>query len=132
MLGSREQTRPRRCGGGAPMTPVSADRNRAPAARPLREPRLLRGSYRPDDVTLLLTDLTGRVAPQPMADVARLARRTAGRGHRGVVPVEDPPTAAPRALLEGRRAAGAGRWRCCRACSRAVSPTPTPARSWSS
>lgn len=89
------------------MTPVSADRDRTPAGRPLREPRLLRGSYPSDDVTVLLTDLTGRVAPQPMADVARLARRTAGRGHRGVVPVEDPPTAATQALFEELLAAGA-------------------------
>lgn len=71
------------------------------------ERRLLRGSYAADDVTLLLTDLTGRVTPLPMEEVARLARRTAGRGHRGVVPVEDAPTQATQALFEELLTAGA-------------------------
>jgi hypothetical protein len=70
------------------------------------EPAPLRGSYEDSDVTLLFTDLTGRVAPEPMGVVAELARRTAGRGHRNVVPVEPPPTDAAQALFEELLAAG--------------------------
>lgn len=50
--------------------------------------------YRPDDVALLFTDLTGVVEPIPMEAVVVLARSTGGTGHRTVVPVEDPPSAA--------------------------------------
>jgi hypothetical protein len=77
-----------------------------PAAEPVERP-LLRGSYPDDDVVLLFTDLTGAVTPLPMVEVAALARRSAGLGHRTVVPVEDPPTAQTVALYEELLAAGA-------------------------
>jgi hypothetical protein len=68
-----------------------------PCHKPERPPAPIGMSawpYRPDDVTLLFTDMTGTVEPLPMKAVAALARSTGGTGHRTVVPVEDPPSGA--------------------------------------
>lgn len=64
-------------------------------ARPAGAPPagMVTDSYRPDDVRLLLTDLTGVAEPIPMDAVVELARSTAGMGHRTVVPIEDAPSA---------------------------------------
>lgn len=66
-------------------------------------------SYRDDDVTLLFTDLTGVVAPIPMAAAGALARSTRGTGHRTVVPVEDPPSSEAISAFTELLAAGAHR-----------------------
>jgi hypothetical protein len=56
--------------------------------------------YLPDDVTVLFRDLTGVLSPLPMDEVAAISRATNGTGHRSVVPVEEPPTAATLALYD--------------------------------
>jgi hypothetical protein len=60
---------------------------------------MVTASYRPDDVRLLFTDLTGVAEPIPMDAVVELARSTAGMGHRTVVPVEDAPSAETAAIF---------------------------------
>jgi hypothetical protein len=67
------------------------------------------GSYRAGEVTLLFTDLTGVISPVGMDEVVDRARRTAGAGHRGVVPMEEPPSPRAMALFGELLAAGAGR-----------------------
>ena len=61
-----------------------------------------RGTFRPDDVALLLTDITGTIAPKPAEERERLIQ--GGVHYSEMLPLESEPS--PRYVAEYRRALG--------------------------